>query len=52
MEIKGTKVELVERISKKTGNPYKRLEITFPNGYVKIVFIEQAETYMFNQLLG
>lgn len=52
MEIKNCKVCLVEKVSKKTGNPYKCVEITFPNGFVKVVFIQQAETYMLTQLLG
>lgn len=36
----------IEKISKKTGKPYVALEITFPNGYKKIVFLEKAEEYL------
>ena len=36
----------IEKISKKTGNSYICLEITFPNGYKKIVFLEKAEEYL------
>ena len=36
------KVALVERISKKTGNPYKALELDI-NGYKKLVFLNAAE---------
>lgn len=35
-------VELVEKTSKK-GNPYVALEITFPSGYKKMVFLDGAE---------
>ena len=34
--------ELVEKTSKK-GNPYVALEITFPTGYKKTVFLDAAE---------
>jgi len=36
----------VEKVSKKTGNKYIALEITFPNGYKKIVFLDKAEEYL------
>ena len=39
-------VRLEEKISKKSGNPYYCLVITFPNGYEKIVYLERAELYM------
>ena len=41
----GFNVQVVEKVSK-TGNPYTALEITFPNGYKKLVFLEEAEKYM------
>ncbi len=44
------KCELVTRKSKKTGNDYTALEITFPNGYKKLVFLDNAETYMISSL--
>ena len=40
------KCEVVTRKSKKTGAEYTALEITFPNGYKKLVFLDNAETYM------
>ena len=43
MKING---ELVTRKSKKTGNDYVTLDLTFPNGYKKIVFLETAEIFM------
>lgn len=30
----------------KTGKTYVCLEITFPNGYKKIVFLDRAEEYL------
>lgn len=36
----------IEKVSKKTGMSYICLEITFPNGYKKIVFLEKAEEYL------
>lgn len=38
----------VEKTSK-NGNPYTCLEITFPNGYKKIVFLDKAEEYLATQ---
>ena len=43
------KCEVVTRKSKK-GNNYTALEITFPNGYKKIVFLDLAEVYMVQSL--
>ena len=37
----------VQKTSKK-GVPYMVLEVTFPSGYKKIVFLEQAEQYLVN----
>lgn len=41
------KATLVQRQSKKTGNNYTALELEFENGYKKLVFLDNAETYMF-----
>lgn len=30
----------------KTGKEYQCLEITFPNGYKKLVFLDRAEMYL------
>lgn len=38
-------VEIVTKVSK-SGQEYKVLEITFPNGYKKIVFLDRAEQFM------
>ena len=35
--------ELVERTSRKTGKTFMALEITFPQGYKKLVFLTPAE---------
>ena len=35
----------IQKISK-NGNTYTCLEITFPNGYKKIVFLDRAEEYL------
>ena len=37
---------LEKKVSKKTGNEYIVLVITFPNGYEKTIFLEEAELYM------
>lgn len=36
----------ISRVSKKTGVEYICLEITFPNGYKKVVFLDKAEEYL------
>lgn len=38
-------VHIVQRTSK-SGNNYIALEVTFPNGYKKLVFLDKAEEYM------
>ena len=38
------KVNVVEKVSK-NGQPYKALEIVFPNGYKKLVFLDPAEKF-------
>lgn len=44
MEIK---CELVNRISKKSGNDYVAVEVTLPNGYKTMLFFNnQAEMFM------
>lgn len=45
------KVELETKTSKKTGNEYKVLVITFSNGYEKQVFLEKSEVYMLETLV-
>ena len=37
---------LVEKTSKKNGQTYTCLEITFPSGYKKLVFLTPAETHL------
>lgn len=37
--------KVVDKVSR-DGNPYQALEITFPNGYKKLVFLTPAEKYM------
>jgi len=37
--------KVLEKKSKK-GNTYICLEVTFPNGYKKIVFLDKAEEYI------
>ena len=39
-------VNIVEAKSAKTGNPYTALDIVFPNGYKKRVFLTDAEKFM------
>lgn len=39
------KVEIVEKISR-NGSPYMALEITFPSGYKKLVFLTPAEKHL------
>ena len=46
------KCELVERVSKKTGKKYNCLQLTFPNGYKKTVFLEYAELYMIQAMVN
>lgn len=36
----------VQKTSKKNGATYVVLEVTFPNGYKKLVFLDQAEQYL------
>lgn len=36
----------VERKSKKSGNTFVCLEIVFPDGYKKLVFLDRAETFL------
>lgn len=42
---------LVEKVSRKTGNKYKVLIVEFPNGYKKLVFLEEAELFMLEEIL-
>lgn len=36
----------VKQKTSKKGNTYICLEVTFPNGYTKIVFLDKAEEFM------
>lgn len=40
-------VKVLDKQSK-GGIPYKCLEITFPNGYTKIIYLDKAEQYLLN----
>lgn len=40
----------IEKISK-SGKKYRCLEITFPNGYSKLVFLDRAEEYLLDVFL-
>lgn len=42
------KVVMVERESKKTGNKYSALQVILPNGFQKLVFLDDAEKYIFS----
>ena len=46
MEIKNVKCFLVKKVSKKTGNEYIALELTFENGYKKLVLINDQEKFI------
>jgi hypothetical protein len=39
-------VKPIIKKSKKTGKEYVALEVLFPNGYTKIVFLDKAEEYI------
>ncbi|MBQ2024861.1 MAG: hypothetical protein II215_00120 [Paludibacteraceae bacterium] len=39
-------VNVVTGVGKKTNKPYTALEIVFPNGYKKLVFLDGAETFL------
>ena len=39
-------VKPIVKRSKKTGKEYCCLEIIFPNGYSKLVFLDKAEEYI------
>jgi len=43
-------IDIIERVSSKTGNTYRALQITFINGYQKIVLCDSAELFMIEQL--
>ena len=47
------KAELKQGVGKKSGNPYIAVELTFPNGYKKLVFPEnQAEKFVFENAIN
>lgn len=41
---------LSEGIAKKTGRPYKFIQIVFANGYDKRIYLDQAELFMVEAL--
>lgn len=45
------KVEIYCGVSKKSGEAYKALDLYFPNGYVKRIFLDNAELFMIEQLI-
>lgn len=47
--MEGFVVNVVDKVSTRTGNPYTVLEITFPNGYKKTVFLDDAEKFLVRQ---
>lgn len=42
------KVDVKTGVGRKTNRPYTALEITFPNGYKKLVFLDGAEAFLVN----
>lgn len=48
MEIKAV---LKQGVGKKSGKPYTCVELTFPNGYKKVVFPQGAESFVWQQCL-
>ena len=40
------KGRIEKKVSKKTGQEYEVLILTFPNGYEKSIFLDEAEKYM------
>lgn len=42
------KVNVVTGVGKKSNRPYTALEIVFPNGYRKLVFLDGAEAFLVN----
>lgn len=43
--------ELKDGISSKTGNSYTCVDLEFPNGYVKRIFLNDAEKYIIRSIL-
>lgn len=41
----------VKQKTSKAGKEYTVLEVMFPNGYTKLVFLEKAEEYMVNDFI-
>lgn len=44
-------VVVVNKVSK-NGKPYTALEITFPSGYKKLVFLSDAEKYLVSSMVN
>jgi len=45
-------LSLIERTGAKSGKKYKALELVLTNGYKRLLFLDQAELYMIEGLLG
>lgn len=43
-----TDVKYVYGVGKNSGKKYQAIKLTLTNGYQKLVFLEQAEQFMFN----
>lgn len=43
--------EMKSGVSKKTGGPYTYIDLEFPSGYRKMVFLNDAEKYMLQALI-
>jgi len=39
-------VRIVEKVSKKSGNPYQVLEVVFGNGYIYSNFLTQEQVFI------
>ena len=46
-----TKASVQLRHSKKTGNDYQAVILSFENGYEKMIFLERAEQFMVSALV-
>lgn len=43
-------VNVINDVSKRTGRPFTALEIVFPNGYKKLLFLDKAEAFLVNNI--
>jgi hypothetical protein len=44
--------KVVRGVSKKTGFEYVRVDVTFPNGYVKSIFLDGKEVWILKEYIG